>query len=109
MENQKCDEWRSRATSCGVWYHFATTSQVFITSHIDNRAHNPCSFFAALNANNLAANRFVYVLITGCVDLPCYLLPMILLRFMGRKTAAFTLFTLAGISLLIVLAIPQGS
>ncbi|CAD7084049.1 unnamed protein product [Hermetia illucens] len=66
-----------------------------------------CYYVTALNANNLAANRFVYVLITGCVDLPCYLLPMILLRFMGRKTAAFTLFTLAGISLLIVLAIPQ--
>ncbi|XP_055370812.1 organic cation transporter protein [Condylostylus longicornis] len=67
-----------------------------------------CYYVTALNADNLAANRYMYVAITGLVDIPSYILPMILLKFMGRRKAATTMFAIAGISLLLVLAVPQG-
>lgn len=62
----------------------------------------------ALNADNLAANRVVYVASTGCVDLFSYMLSILLLRFFGRKVSSCALFALAGFFLLSLLFVPRG-
>lgn len=63
----------------------------------------------ALNADNLAANRVVYVAATGCVDLLSYVLSIVLLRFFGRKVSSCALFALSGFFLLSLLFVPRGS
>ncbi|CAD6992718.1 unnamed protein product [Ceratitis capitata] len=65
-------------------------------------------YVTALNAANLSVSRYLYVAITGMVDLPSYLVPVIFLRFTGRRTTTMTLFTLTGIALLMVLVVPTG-
>lgn len=67
-----------------------------------------CMNFLALNADNLAANRVVYVASTGCVDLLSYVLSIVLLRFFGRKVSSCALFALAGFFLLSLLFVPRG-
>lgn len=52
-------------------------------------------------------NRYLFVAITGCVDIPSYVLPIILLRFMGRKYTTLSLYFLAGVPLLAVLLVPS--
>lgn len=54
-------------------------------------------------------NRYLFVAITGCVDIPSYLLPIILLRFMGRKYTTLSLYFLAGVPLLAVLLVPSNN
>lgn len=65
-------------------------------------------YVTALNAHNLAVNRFLYVGITGMVDIPCFAMPMILLKITGRRNTTIILYTLAGSALLAVLAVPAG-
>lgn len=65
-------------------------------------------FLAALNASNLAVSRFFYVAITGLVDLPSYLVPVVMLRFTGRKVTTMLMFFLTGIALLMVLVVPES-
>ena len=66
-------------------------------------------YFAALNASNLAVSRFLYVGITGLVDLPSYLVPVVMLRLTGRRITTMSLFFLTGIALLLVLVVPEGN
>lgn len=61
-----------------------------------------------MNASNLAVSRFLYVGITGLVDLPSYLVPVIMLRLTGRRITTMSLFFLTGIALLLVLVVPEG-
>lgn len=61
-----------------------------------------------MNADNLAANRVVYVAATGCVDFVSYILSIILLSFFGRKVSSCGLFGLAGFFLLSLLIVPKG-
>lgn len=65
--------------------------------------------FSALNASNLAVSRYLYVAITGMVDLPSYLVPVVMLRYTGRRVTTMSLFFLTGIALLLVLVIPEGN
>ena len=65
-------------------------------------------YVTALNADNLAANRVVYVAATGCVDFISYILSIILLRFFGRKVSSCGLFAMSGIFLLSLLVVPRG-
>ncbi|XP_053946998.1 organic cation transporter protein [Anastrepha ludens] len=65
-------------------------------------------YVTALNAANLSVSRYLYVAITGMVDLPSYLVPMIMLRFFGRRTTTASLFMLTGVPLLLVLVVPTG-
>uniref|UniRef100_A0A182QZY2 Major facilitator superfamily (MFS) profile domain-containing protein n=1 Tax=Anopheles farauti TaxID=69004 RepID=A0A182QZY2_9DIPT len=65
-----------------------------------------CYYVTALNADNLAANRNVYVATTGSVDIVAYILSMIVLAYFGRRSSSFCLFMYAGICLLVVLAVP---
>ncbi|XP_054088411.1 organic cation transporter protein [Zeugodacus cucurbitae] len=66
-------------------------------------------YVTALNAANMSVSRFIYVAVTGMVDLPSYLVPVILLRFTGRRTTTMSLFMLTGVALLMVLAVPSGN
>ncbi|XP_058450230.1 organic cation transporter protein [Malaya genurostris] len=66
-----------------------------------------CYYVTALNADNFAANRNVYVATTGSVDIVAYILSMIVLAYFGRKSTSFCFFLYAGICLLVVLAIPR--
>lgn len=65
--------------------------------------------FLALNADNLAANRVVYVASTGAVDFVSYILSIILLNFFGRKLSSCGLFALSGFFLLSLLMVPRGN
>lgn len=56
----------------------------------------------------MSVSRFIYVAVTGMVDLPSYLVPVILLRFTGRRTTTMSLFMLTGVALIMVLAVPSG-
>lgn len=68
-----------------------------------------CYYVTALNADNFAANRNVYVATTGSVDIVAYILSMIVLAYFGRRSSSFCFFLYAGICLLVVLAIPQDN
>ncbi|XP_055526448.1 organic cation transporter protein isoform X1 [Wyeomyia smithii] len=68
-----------------------------------------CYYVTALNADNFAANRNVYVATTGSVDILAYIVSMIVLAYFGRKSTSFCFFLYAGICLLVVLAIPKES
>lgn len=46
--------------------------------------------------------------ITGLVDLPSYLVPVVMLRLTGRRITTMSLFFLTGIALLLVLVVPEG-
>jgi hypothetical protein len=63
----------------------------------------------ALNAENFKANIYIYVAMTGSVDIIGYIVSMIILRYMGRRLSSAMLFSMAGVSLLIVLGIPKSS
>lgn len=66
-------------------------------------------YVTALNAHNLAVNRYLYVGITGLVDIPCFAIPMILLKITGRRNTTMLLYFCAGSALLAVLAVPEGN
>lgn len=66
-------------------------------------------FTIALNGDNFLANQYVYVAVTGLTEIPSYIVPCVMFRFMGRKRVSLILFLVAGVSLLSVLLIPRGS
>uniref|UniRef100_A0A182PIY4 Major facilitator superfamily (MFS) profile domain-containing protein n=1 Tax=Anopheles epiroticus TaxID=199890 RepID=A0A182PIY4_9DIPT len=68
-----------------------------------------CYYVTALNADNFAANRNVYVATTGSVDIVAYILSMIVLAYFGRRSSSFCFFLYAGVCLLVVLAIPPDN
>uniref|UniRef100_A0A182RHY7 MFS domain-containing protein n=1 Tax=Anopheles funestus TaxID=62324 RepID=A0A182RHY7_ANOFN len=68
-----------------------------------------CYYVTALNADNFAANRNVYVATTGSVDIVAYILSMIVLAYFGRRSSSFCFFLYAGVCLLVVLAFPQDN
>ncbi|KAH8367065.1 hypothetical protein KR200_006933 [Drosophila serrata] len=66
-------------------------------------------YVTALNAANMSVSRYLYIIGTGLVDIPSYLVPVIMLRFTGRRITTMFLFLWTGVSLLLVLAVPAGS
>ncbi|KAI9584726.1 organic cation transporter protein [Glossina fuscipes] len=90
---------------------FATgrVRKLILTSYFMFCVTSLCYYVTALNAANLAVSRFFYVAITGLVDLPSYLVPVVMLRFTGRKVTTMLMFFLTGIALLMVLVVPESS
>ncbi|EDV90529.1 organic cation transporter protein [Drosophila grimshawi] len=66
-------------------------------------------YVTALNAANLSVSRYLYIIATGVVDIPSYVVPVIMLRFTGRRITTMFLFIWTGVSLLLVLCVPAGS
>ncbi|GAB0091497.1 organic cation transporter protein [Sergentomyia squamirostris] len=64
-------------------------------------------YITAINADNLSANRYLYVAFTGLVDIPAYIIPIFILKYSGRRMSSFGLYLMAGLSLLAVLAVPK--
>ncbi|XP_015126802.1 organic cation transporter protein [Diachasma alloeum] len=68
------------------------------------------SYYAiALNVDNFTDDRYLYVLIMGFTEIPAYIVPSIVLIFLGRRTAGALLYILGAVCLLCILGIPQGS
>lgn len=67
------------------------------------------SMFSALNADNFTANRYLYVALNGLVEAPSYILPLLLLSWLGRKTTASILFLVSGSALISILTISPGN
>ncbi|XP_065354205.1 organic cation transporter protein [Calliphora vicina] len=88
---------------------FATSKvrKLILTSYFMFCVTSLCYYVTALNASNLAVSRFLYVGITGLVDLPSYLVPVVMLRLTGRRITTMSLFFLTGIALLLVLVVPE--
>ncbi|XP_054263783.1 organic cation transporter protein-like isoform X2 [Macrosteles quadrilineatus] len=64
-------------------------------------------YVLALNADNFSSNRYVYLALAGLVEAPSYVLPLLILMFLGRKSTAALLFLLSGLALISILLIPQ--
>lgn len=58
-------------------------------------------YVTALNA--VVSNKILYVLLVGVVDIPSYFLPIIMLRFLGRRVSAMGLYVFTGFFLLLLL------
>lgn len=65
-------------------------------------------FPTALNADNLAAEKTVYITATGCVDILGYITSVICLRYIGRKLASCLWFGMSGLAMLLLFAVPLG-
>lgn len=63
-------------------------------------------YITVLNADNLAADKTVYVAAMGGVDLLGYVASIVALRYMGRKVSACLLFSVSAFGLLLMLAVP---
>ncbi|XP_078050216.1 organic cation transporter protein [Augochlora pura] len=65
------------------------------------------SYYAlALNMNNFSTNKYVYVLVMGLTEIPAYLIPTPILMLTGRRQGSGSLYIMAALCLLSVLAIP---
>ncbi|XP_043523359.1 organic cation transporter protein [Frieseomelitta varia] len=60
----------------------------------------------ALNVNNFSTNRYIYVSVMGLTEIPAYLIPTPILMVMGRRTGSGSLYIIAALCLLSILAIP---
>lgn len=63
---------------------------------------------SAINADNLSANKVIYVLATGGVDLLAVFVNIGLLSNVGRRWGCLLSFGLSGICMLVLLSIPSG-
>ncbi|KAJ6637384.1 Solute carrier family 22 member 16 [Pseudolycoriella hygida] len=63
-------------------------------------------YVIALNGDNFLANQYFYVAVTGLTEVPSYIIPCIMFKWMGRKRVSLLLFLLAGCALLSILSIP---
>lgn len=58
-------------------------------------------YVTALNA--VLSNKILYVLLVGAVDIPSYFLPILMLRYLGRRISATGLYMFTGVFLLMLL------
>lgn len=61
-----------------------------------------------MNGNNITADRYIYVALTGIVEGIAYMSTIPLLLYTGRKKAVSGLFFTSGILQLVLIIIPQG-
>ncbi|KAJ6638868.1 Organic cation transporter protein, partial [Pseudolycoriella hygida] len=91
---------------CGL-YGSSQYRKLALICHFSFFVSSLSYYVTALNADNLSANRVVYVASTGFVDIFAYLCTIIILKFVGRKYSTFSLFAFSGLCLLSLLAIPR--
>lgn len=58
-------------------------------------------YVTALNA--VLTNKILYVVLVGLVDIPSYFLPILMLRYLGRRISATGLYMFTGVFLLMLL------
>lgn len=122
MDHHDCVGWHWFVIIRGAWQLYHIMWRVifhfkFLPSENHGWKPKNCNFsnvlflhvIIALNADNLAANRIVYVAATGVVDFAGLILSMTLLKFFGRKISSCGLFALSGFFLLSLIIIPRGN
>ena len=62
----------------------------------------------SLNTSNLGGNDYLNFLVSGAVEMPAYALGHICLLYIGRRVPLCASFVVGGVSLLLILAVPQG-
>lgn len=65
-------------------------------------------FFAGLNAINFGFNKYLYMFLSGLVEVPGYLSPLLFLLWVGRKLTSFMLYFINALFLLLILVIPKS-
>ncbi|CAH1391235.1 unnamed protein product [Nezara viridula] len=65
-------------------------------------------FVITFGGINFEVNQHLYVGLTGIVEVPGYLLPLLFLNYFGRKNSSIALCTVAGIAMLTITVLPQG-
>ncbi|XP_063696923.1 organic cation transporter protein [Culicoides brevitarsis] len=63
-------------------------------------------YVIALNADNFSANRYIYIALVGIFEIPSCIVPIVILKVFGRRSTSLILFYAAGMSLLILFAVP---
>lgn len=63
----------------------------------------------SLNTSNLGGDPFVNFFIAGAVEIPAYLLIVVLFRRIGRVWSISSTMIIAGCTLLLVAAVPKGA
>ena len=66
-----------------------------------------CYYVTALNVVNLKTDKIVYVSSTGVIDIISYLVSMVALKYLGRRSTSCGMFMFSGLCLLSILAIPR--
>ncbi|GLH06925.1 Organic cation transporter protein [Gryllus bimaculatus] len=68
------------------------------------------SYYAlSLNADNFTADRYIYTAASGAVEAISYVIPIPILRYIGRRQTSAAMYLLSGAALLSILAIPKES
>lgn len=106
--SSKLDKFKNAFNELSFLYGSPKYRRMAIVCHFTWFATSLSYYATAINADNLSANRVVYVAATGGVDITGIVASMILLRFVGRKLSIFLLYALSSLCLLILLAIPRG-
>ncbi|XP_014271301.1 organic cation transporter protein [Halyomorpha halys] len=65
-------------------------------------------YLIALSGSNFDVNQYVYMAINGIIEIPGFLLPLLLLVYFGRKSSGIALLFVSGISMLVIIVLPQG-
>ncbi|CAH1391248.1 unnamed protein product [Nezara viridula] len=66
-------------------------------------------FAIALNGSNIDVNEYLYMGLNGLIEMPGYLLPILLLKYFGRKITGISLWLIAGVTLLATIVLPKGT
>ncbi|KAK2173889.1 hypothetical protein NP493_846g00002 [Ridgeia piscesae] len=61
----------------------------------------------SLTSGTLAGNKYLNVCLSGAIEIPAYITCAIVLKYLGRRWPMFVFFSIAGLSLLATLVIPQ--
>lgn len=102
---------RRRLLICHFTFFMSSLTYYVIGNISANNLRTSLTFFIlqALNGDNFLANQYFYVAVTGLTEVPSYIVPCIMFKWMGRKRVSLILFFLAGCALLSILAIPLSN
>lgn len=65
-------------------------------------------FTIALNGSNLDVNDYLYVALSGIIEMPGMISSILFLKYFGRKSTGICLWTMAGVTQLLTIVIPKG-
>ncbi|XP_014271352.1 organic cation transporter protein [Halyomorpha halys] len=65
-------------------------------------------FVIALSGSNFDLNQYLYIVLNAVVEIPGFLLPLLLLTYFGRKSSGIGLWFGSGIAMLVTIVLPQG-
>ncbi|XP_066991264.1 organic cation transporter protein isoform X2 [Anabrus simplex] len=63
----------------------------------------------SLNADNFTADKYIYIAIAGALEAVSYVMPIPILRWVGRRPTSGAMYLVSGISLLSIMAVPRDN